>query len=314
MREGKRLQRAWLSTLISALVVVTASAHVGTIVPIFELSDEDVAQIDLHDGTVDDWQDVVGPPTLTAAQFSGSYDPASLDFRIWLAWNDASDHLYCAVERADDAYYNTFGDQLIPNPTWGFIGHDATVILAVDGDHSGGVFFYGYSHDPGFLLTNGQAQNYIAIDQTLGQARPIDLLANGPSYEDPWFLEPPFADAGGGTFGQQPTISVNEFYVTAFDQFHWRDKDASVISDLRAGEVLGLKVQIADRDTRRWSFNVPLSMFPSSSHPIWAVDAGEFADGVLMPRANTPGTEGVARMDSWARIKAGLAGGELETE
>lgn len=51
-------------------LTATAHAHVGTrLFPIIELTDEDLARIDLHDGSVDDWRDVVGEPSLTASEF-----------------------------------------------------------------------------------------------------------------------------------------------------------------------------------------------------------------------------------------------------
>ena len=56
--------------------------------------------IDLHDGFVDEWQDVIGPPTLTGLDFigrlGGEYRPHDLDFRIWIGWNRNSNRVYVA--------------------------------------------------------------------------------------------------------------------------------------------------------------------------------------------------------------------------
>lgn len=85
-------------------------AHMGDrVFPIFELTEEEFARIDISDGSVEDWLEVVGEPTLTALDFStdptrASYDPADLDFRIWLAWHRATNHIYVAMERFDDLY------------------------------------------------------------------------------------------------------------------------------------------------------------------------------------------------------------------
>ena len=47
-----------------------AHAHIGDeIYPFYELLDEDLARIDLTDGSVEDWLDVVGEPSLTASDF-----------------------------------------------------------------------------------------------------------------------------------------------------------------------------------------------------------------------------------------------------
>ena len=61
--------------------------------PFAELTDEMRARIDLKDGSVGDWAEVLGEPTLTPLDFvtspwaygGGEYDPSSFDFRIWLA-------------------------------------------------------------------------------------------------------------------------------------------------------------------------------------------------------------------------------------
>ncbi|MCC7264297.1 MAG: hypothetical protein IT369_17440, partial [Candidatus Latescibacteria bacterium] len=80
-----------------------------------ELTDEDLARIDLHDGSVQDWLQVVGEPTLRPADMSISvypsrqyHDPGDLDFRIWLGWHGASNRFYVALERADDIHVNRF--------------------------------------------------------------------------------------------------------------------------------------------------------------------------------------------------------------
>ena len=59
---------------ISCLLVLLAArvfAHVGDeIYPFLELLDEDLARIDLNDGSVDDWLEVLGEPSLTASRLS----------------------------------------------------------------------------------------------------------------------------------------------------------------------------------------------------------------------------------------------------
>ena len=62
-----------LLTLITATctgLAAPAGAHVGDrIYQICELTDADLAAIDLKDGTVGDWEEVLGEPTLTAVDF-----------------------------------------------------------------------------------------------------------------------------------------------------------------------------------------------------------------------------------------------------
>ncbi|MDP7365510.1 MAG: hypothetical protein QF768_23265, partial [Candidatus Latescibacteria bacterium] len=64
-----------------------ASAHIGDkVVLLFEASDADIADIDLQDGTVADWDDVFGEPNLLPADFyadptvgdGAQYDPTDM--------------------------------------------------------------------------------------------------------------------------------------------------------------------------------------------------------------------------------------------
>ena len=108
----------WLA--VSVGLSAQAEAHSGgRLFPIPELTDEMRARIDLKDGKVADWSYVLGEPTLTALDFSTDprffgYDPSSYDFRVWLAWHDATENLFVAAEFVDDVHvstndrYNTF--------------------------------------------------------------------------------------------------------------------------------------------------------------------------------------------------------------
>lgn len=85
--------------IIAALVLVSTRGLPQPAGPVLipELTDEDLTRIDLHDGSVQDWLQVVGEPILRPADmnirvnFSRQYhDPGDLDFRIWLGWHGAS--------------------------------------------------------------------------------------------------------------------------------------------------------------------------------------------------------------------------------
>ena len=92
-----------------------AHAHIGDqIYPIFELLDEDLDRIDLTDGSVEDWLDVLGEPSLTATDFyfPDHYDPSSVDNRFWLGWHRRSGTLWVAMERFDDIYHNNFAGEV----------------------------------------------------------------------------------------------------------------------------------------------------------------------------------------------------------
>ena len=126
-------------TLASALVFSgQVHGHVGDrIIPIFEITDDMLAQIEL-DGLIDEWPEVFGEPTLTPLDFTfytGQYDPADLDFRIWLGWHDATDRIYVGAVFFDDAYWTDYKE--IDFRGW---WNEDSMQLIIDGDHSGGRF------------------------------------------------------------------------------------------------------------------------------------------------------------------------------
>ena len=131
-----------LLTLAAILAAPGAHAHVGDqIYPFFELLDEDMDLIDLTDGSVDDWLEVIGEPSLTASDFhfdNGGYDPSDVDFRIWLAWNQSTSTLWIAMERFDDLYFNLYDGE----ETWKMYVWDSNIRFMVDGDHAGGGYDY----------------------------------------------------------------------------------------------------------------------------------------------------------------------------
>ena len=107
------MRKSLLSLIVAGLMSGTASAHIGdNIYLVYEIADADLADIDITDGSVADWEDVVGDPSLVATDFyadptvgeGAQYDPADLDYRIWLGWNRYNDKLYMAMERVDNVY------------------------------------------------------------------------------------------------------------------------------------------------------------------------------------------------------------------
>ena len=69
-----------------------AGAQLGDrVIPIPEITEEAVARIDLQDGTVAEWWDILGEPALTITDFEighrsdlSAYDPSDFDFVMWL--------------------------------------------------------------------------------------------------------------------------------------------------------------------------------------------------------------------------------------
>ena len=303
---------------VSAGLSPQAVAHSGgRVYPIVELTDEMLEQIQLDDGTVDEWFELIGEPAMTLLDFQTNSnflppDPSNLDFRIWLAWHDDPDRLYLAFVASDDLYQNEH-DYDAPYGGRRFIFVHDHITLAIDGDHSGGEGFTSTSTEEELVEAYGQTQRYQAIARTVSGPLISNQIHEWTGVFS-WKLFPPYGDAGGGVFGEAPTISVIELYVTPYDRWGaWDEIEETEFSDLAAGQVIGFAIMVTDRDDEEidmgWPW-IPEAMKPSD--PVYGteVDIGKvradfFLDGILLP-ADT-GPEGTAvESVSWGRIKASL--------
>ena len=287
-----------------------AHAHIGDeIYPFYELLDGDLERIDLTDGSVEDWIEVVGEPSLTAIDFFwlfGSYDPSDLDIRIWLAWHQGTSTIWAAMERFDDLYVNRYDGNPFNIEYW-----DSSITLFVDGDHSGGQFTF---LSPYFCEgctpeqvreDNRRAQIWIVI----GEAPQGEQLVHiGAGRE--WVAREPYAAAGGGALGGSPGISVTELRVTPFDDLIYDDEEASVASELYPGKVIGFDIWTRDTDDPTPpGIDHLLFLLLSESEMRSRADAGFFADGLLIGAGeDPPRNDDVSAVgpSPWARIKAAL--------
>ena len=284
----------WLSIPVMILVSFPVQAHKGDrIVPIHEITDEQLALIDIEDGSIYEWEDF-GEPSLTTLDFSRlslpdvedlDHDFSDFDFRIWLGWNATHSRIYGSIQVADDAYRG-FDDAVRADG----------LLFYLDGDHSGGEYAF-LEED---YLNLQQAQAYeIYIDPRDLEGPNVSLFFRN---ESDWYRRPPYADADGGVVGENPVFWLIEFYVTPFDLLIWDDLDASVVSGLYAGKVIGLSINVADHDTDREEWNM---------HVFTAGDeirtADNFVDGLLVGNQGLEQDDSVVESLSWARIKASLA-------
>ena len=298
---------SWGFLLTVALAIVTGTlrtdAHVGDVVyPFTEITDDMLEVLDLTDGWVEDWEDLVGEPTLTLLDFTADTrvydtperDPGNLDFRIWLGWHRGTGRVYMGAQVIDDVYVGGFGGE----------GDDTArydaIEIGIDGDHSGGVYWRRFSSEREW---NQQAQPYRAVAEAsegpyldlVGTSDPMSGLAD-------WMVKFPYAEVGGTSQGETPTVYIVELAITPFDLMLWDDRDASMTSDLSAGRVVGFNLGIIDVDSRPGQTDGYYALFLT---PEGAPDADFFGDGILLPSDND--TEGsVVESVSWARIKASL--------
>ena len=302
-----RTRLAFLLTLVAFLGIAPgAHAHVGDqIYPFFELLDEDMDLIDLTDGSVDDWLEVIGEPSLTASDFhfdNGGYDPSDVDFRIWLAWNQSTSTLWIAMERFDDLYFNLYDGE----ETWKMYVWDSNIRFMVDGDHAGGGYDYPLGLDCAectaeqILEDNRRAQQWMTIAEPAGH-----LYHFGASE---WAAREPYTATGGGVTGQTPAITVTELKVTPFDDLIYNDEDASEASQLHPGKTIGFSILTTDNDDTQWEDGLGKRISMSLTGSTRALrHADFFVDGLLIGAGEDPSLyDDVSAVEpsSWARIKA----------
>lgn len=305
--------------LLTGVHGVPAAAGVR-VYPLFELTDQQAAMVDVTDGSIADWLAVVGEPTLTAADFttvrvsysSGDqpteelHDPHDLDFRMWLAWQASTSRIYIAMERADDVWVNDFnrGHQNFKMSTMRF--HDGSIEVIVDADRSGEpIWVNGESVSADFVRLQRQAQYYWVLPQVYDSGRRVQLpdeqhltVLNRGSAD--WLLSPPYAEAGGSVWGERPTMSVTEVYLTAFNRLIWSSETMSEVAPLEPGQTVGLCIGVVDRDDGSYEA-VPYYRLGQLSET-WGTDTcvdalllGPYGLGAGAPRME---------VETWSRVKA----------
>ena len=209
-----RIRKQWCAALVLLLGSgLSTKAHLGDrVYPIPYLSDEMLERIDLKDGLVDEWYELVGEPSMTLLDFTGEEphsppllpDPSDLDFRTWLAWHDDPARLYVAFVASDDVYENTHDYSSSP-----LLHLHDSIMLAVDGDHSGGAGAGNSTPPEEAIEIRGQTQEYEAISRTAGGPTLNDTErgcerrgpeTRGGSHETPFESEQegPSCHRGGG--------------------------------------------------------------------------------------------------------------------
>ncbi len=312
----QRLVWLKLSLTLAGFLSVANAQPPDRIFPIMQLTDRDVAEIDVTDGSVEDWEYIAGEPTLTpldfAEPFFSSYDPSDMDFRIWLGWHDATDRIFFAMERVDDVYVNHFereDDEALRI----MIHHDSSVSFAVDGDHLGGAQWSSEESSEDWLQTPTQAQVFHALGEVFDGGSLVGIFPHSIHMGADWFSQPPFAHGGGAVFGGSPIFSVTEFYVTPFDLFVSTGPEDSDVSDLFGGKIIGFNIMIPDVDAEvdgrpgAWETLHLLAASPLNVYrPLLGWSADDFADGVLVTPSGLSSDNSAVESDSWARIKAAI--------
>ena len=142
----------------------------------------------------------------------------------------------------------------------------------------------------------------MALAEVFDQGSQIDLFLRRSYGPDQFFLRPPFAEAGGGSFGEHPTVSVLECYVTPFDRLVWNSLEESLVSELFPGKIVGLNISSSDIDG---DFGSAVSHLLPSFDAYGRFDASNFYDAILLGPGGEipPGISAVEGL-TWGRIKA----------
>ena len=296
-----------------AQLAISAGAHSGgRVYPIPELTDDMLEKIQLNDGSVDEWYDLAGEPTMSLVDFRmyGTIpDPSDLDFRIWLAWHDDPDRLYVAFSSSDDVFYES---------PWS--GHDIELQLTIDGNHGGGNGYSNFTFDEAEGVW-GESQQYRAMARTATGDPALHAYYTSSSggrqfasdmSADSWTLFPPYGDVGGDIAGENPTITVIELYVTPYDSWQGYDSgpEGAVVTDLTAGETIGFAIVVSEEDGEDgWYPLTPEAVQTKSpwENLLFLYRADLYLDGLLLPADPTDPQEGSAvESVTWGRIKASL--------
>ena len=279
-----------------------AGAHVGErLYPVSWLNDEMLAEVQL-DGRMEEWSELIGEPAMTTLEFGDIIrdepaDPASLDFRIWLAWHDDPARFYLAFVAADDVYENEH-DYSVSSRS--IMSSYDSIGLAIDGDHSGGPGCYKICEpvEDEWSEAYGQTQYYGAIARTASGS----ILRGGSS----WTALPPYGEGAGSVAGEAPYISVIEFYVTPFDWWGggWESAGDNAVSELTAGQVIGFAVVVYDYDPPQGFHHEDYLVAEGVDEIDLPFLRGDgLLDGILLPvEPEGSAVEG----STWGRIKASL--------
>jgi len=202
-------------------------------------------RLPIIDGDLSDWEIVADEYVQTTYQLLNfhkgdtslrrAYDPSGFDIRVRTGYNSSTNRIYVAAE-----YYDDFHNMDRVMDTHRQVGHDDIFELVVDGDRSGRDFV----RYKDLNLRNTHAQNYhVYFHEREGN----HLWVWG---EQLWLGEAPYGKAANvfeGVHGSSG-LCVLEFWITPFNYAHVDGPHVSALTELAAGDTIGMSYAILDWD------------------------------------------------------------------
>ena len=298
-----------------------ATGHDGSVIfPLYQLQPDQLP--DIYDGTIQEWHDLLGEPTLTLSDFvpvgdlrgKAAFSPSAEDLQVevYLGWTAAPPRVYVAVERYDDVHKLFDGERSVE---W-----NDGIQFMIDADHSAGRYAWGLPLGdcalsiektiergalaisdciPHIFLSYRYAQQYIVPLPATGRGPTVFLPAvESEGFTMRWVEDEPFA-AAGGLIKESPNYSVLEFFVTPFDSLDIRGPAFSLPSELREGQVIGLEMSMADLDVSYEVGSQTKESTLSGSGHVW-FDADRFVDFRLL---GPPTSSTSVERTTWGDVK-----------
>jgi len=227
--------------------------------------------------------------------------PYDIEFSCFIAWSLELQRLYFAIEVLDDMYTRPNASDQDEEPY-----ASDSLGLIVDGDHSGGEYFYDRFEPPDEwtinAMSNVPAQHYyLSPPSPHGTSIAIYNDSQGAA------SRPPYADVGGGveasTWGSNLVLPRTKYlvegYVTPWDSLALDDPGSSRRSALSVGAIIGIQIVVVDCDNEIYGCHGFYTIAGAGN--FWK-DADTFTDVELAPHAR----ETAILSHSWARVKASL--------
>lgn len=238
-------------------------------------------------------------PRVVVGAAAAPYSASDFDVPFaFLGWNPTINSLIIVVQTVDDIAYTA--------PPYFETWRNADCIYwYMDANHNGGQYQY---YDPARTGTDGQQGIFRPEPGRGGRADLPAFGQYGSGEAVAWAFREPYVrtgikyDAGTGSYSLEATMQV----------WDWVDEGgatASIPHQLKAGETIGMRFNIADFDSENGDDVVQFTWNSAQGVDDNALSADGMDDFILLTEEQTFGGAGPTAVESqaWGRIKATFA-------